>query len=902
MPTIITLHDPLGVNRREVSNVPDGTLLLGWLIERFGPDGFDIPTNVYKNRLDPSCEIVLSEHTRTGYPLQADDVIIICRTPQGLDPVTLGVIVFIGTLLLVSLLPKPKIPEFQQAQQSPNNSLTGQTNIARPLQRIPDIYGKNLIFPDLIANTYFEFINHQKHLTEYLCIGRGSFLVDDIKSGDTLISDIPNSTATVYEPFTRPTDLFSAIRSNSVDGQEVFAEGSLKLPTFTSAVRFTASDTLQGDDSQYSDFQNLEDGDSLTIAGASAFIFVPGSSDISFSGSVITGPFGAGSPFFAVGQIVNVTGTTSNDGQYEVAVSTLTTIDCIDPVTGAAVAFTTESNTSALVSTVFDNDGTYTFKSVFLIVDLVNSPPNPTVYEVEVYETTFASVAVDVSTTFSSTAEKPNYIGFFQVPGSPDHVWFNFEFPRGLTNSGAATTVQLDMILQEVDGTGTPVAAEEHNYVDITDNTLDPRAYTFKLVPGTTGRRYQAKVVNLLPSPTDTDQVKWVDLTGMEDVVATDFGGITTVQIVTRATELATQAQARKFNAVVTRKLVTYSGGGVTSVEAATARMADAMLNILTDPSMGNKPAAQIDLDELYAIQDALDADAIYDDKLGRFCYTFSDQNSPVGDEVLACANSCRVFVTRGGDMVNFSRDEKQDTRVTLFNQRNKRPDSETKTISMQKPNDPDGVSLEWSDETTGEAGTITIPEGSAPANPSTIKAAGIRNYYQAWNRARFEYLRLVYLRQRVSTQVTMDGLLVSLGDRVANVDGTLIKSQGGEVVGVNDLAITTSERLDFEGSATGSMILRDSDGSVSVPVQVTQGSQANEVVLASLPFALTVRGDSDYQIGTLYTFNPNSDHTAQDYMINSIKPGSDGYVTVGMTNYTDEIYAPDTETPTPQV
>ena len=220
----------------------------------------------------------------------------------------------------------------------------------------------------------------------------------------------------------------------------------------------------------------------------------------------------------------------------------------------------------------------------------------------------------------------------------------------------------------------------------------------------------------------------------------------------------------------------------------------------------------------------------------------------------------------------------------------------------MQKPNDPDGVLLEWSDESTGEAGTIAMPETSTPTSPTTIKAAGIRNYEQAWNRARFEYLRILYQRQKVTTQVTSEGLLVDLGARVANVDGTLISAQGGEVKAISGLTITTNERIDFESMASGTIILRDNDGSVSSPINVTAGATEKELILASLPFGITLRGEDNYQVGTLYTFSPNSDHTAQDYAVQAIRPSSDGYVSVDMVNYTDAIYAPDTETPTPQV
>ena len=580
MSTILTLHDPLGICRRETDIVPEGTLLLGWLIERFGPGGFDIPTTIYKNRVVEGHEIDLSAHVSTGMPLGSDDVIIICRTPQGLDPFTIGIIYFVVALAFVALTPRPRIPDFQQAQQSPNNSLTAQTNIARPLQRIPDIYGKNRVYPDIIANSYFEFINHIKHLTEYLCVGRGSFLVEDIKSGETLISDIPNSSAVVYEPFTRPSELLSARQSNSVDGQEVFGPN---VPTMNliSAVRFTGNDTFTSTCPSLASFQDIDIGDTFTISGATDTATATGTGTVTFNGDTISNIVSLFNDF-SVGQIINVSGTTSNNGQYEIKTQTATALTCIDPVTGVPTVFTTEINVTATISAVYDNDGTYTLNTFTVTVDLINTPPDPTIYTVVVDETTFSSIAVANDAQMESTSKKDDFVGPFIVPGTPDQIWINIEFPRGLENNGDVTTVLLNLQLQEVDGGGAPIGAAEPHYFDFTDGTVDLRAYTRKLTPANPGGLYTVQVFRITNEGDANDSARWTGLFGMEGVTATDFGDVTTVLINTRATTEATRAQERKFNAVVTRKLVTYENGARTTVEQPTARMADAMLDILT--------------------------------------------------------------------------------------------------------------------------------------------------------------------------------------------------------------------------------------------------------------------------------------------------------------------------------
>ncbi|STW38554.1 Uncharacterised protein [Klebsiella pneumoniae] len=51
--------------------------------------------------------------------------------------------------------------------ESPNNDLTGQTNRARLYKGRPNIYGQCRVFPDLIQEALFEFVDNNKQLTEW---------------------------------------------------------------------------------------------------------------------------------------------------------------------------------------------------------------------------------------------------------------------------------------------------------------------------------------------------------------------------------------------------------------------------------------------------------------------------------------------------------------------------------------------------------------------------------------------------------------------------------------------------------------------------------------------------------------------------------------------------------------
>lgn len=824
MPQVTVFNDPAGINDKHTIDLDRGQNLLDWLIETYGPDGFAVPTQCYRNgHIIDSNLIDLQSHTEDGCPLGDDEHIVIVHCPQGFDPLTIaGIFFVIGVAAAVILAPNIPIlerPGQERATESPNNRLTGQTNIARPLQRIPDLYGKNKIWPDLIAKTHFEFISNRKFVTEFLCVGRGEYLLEDLKSGETLISDITGASSTIFGPSTAPAVILDVTESSIVDGQQIFAPNSTDIISFNSGGFFQTA---------------VND----TIVGASSDFLQ-----------------------FSAGEQFAITNTVSNNG-------TFTFVSAVNNILGTTVV---------------------------------------------VQETAFVD-ETDLSFQVDAVAGASSVVGPFVVPGGTEDVWFDLLFLNGLgdrtSGSMVSLTIDFDLILERLDAPGGSVIGTETTGVSVTGSSIEQVFNTFKVAPDFPGDPYQAKVERQTNTTEDAnflDNSKWGRLAGVEDLGGINFGNITTVLIVTKATEQSVKTQERKFNALATRKLRTYntSTGLIVPALTATKKMADAMLEHLTDEFLGNKNTADIDLDGLYEIQDDLDVDAIYGDKLGRFSFTFSDQSVSVGDELVTIGNAARTFAFRDGNIFRFGREETKVNRTTIFNARIKKPDSESKTKRLQKPLDFDGIEIQWIPEDSNDAEIIIFPEtGPAPENPRKLEAAGIKVYEQAWNRAKLEFLKLKHVRETVETLVNKRGLLVTLNDRVGNVDGTNVKAQGGELAGFSGLTIETSDPIDFKGSGSGFAIINDESGNPSSAIVATPRTDGvNGFILASaLAFFPVLRGDNDNQIASLYNFFiDGDDKTAKDYTIQEIRPQEDGFVSLSMTNYAPEIFAPDTETPTPQ-
>ena len=56
------------------------------------------------------------------------------------------------------------------------------------------------------------------------------------------------------------------------------------------------------------------------------------------------------------------------------------------------------------------------------------------------------------------------------------------------------------------------------------------------------------------------DEIKYESLSAVTLITNSDFGNVTTVQVITKATQRALSLKERKLNCLVTRKLPTYNG------------------------------------------------------------------------------------------------------------------------------------------------------------------------------------------------------------------------------------------------------------------------------------------------------------------------------------------------------
>lgn len=245
------LNDPSGVTGAKRHEF-DCSISLQENIERHLDAGGDCEVRIDGILVDPLTD------PRMDRPPAPDDVVTIARRPAYGSEWAVYAAWASLALSVYSYATRPR-PDGPQGggNDSPNNSLTAQTNIARAYQGIPDVYGYRRVWPDLIQPSTVEYIDNLKYVTEWLCIGRGKGDISSVQYAESPIGDIEGSSYEVFEPVpvdgypefgtTTIHDVYEAFASDEVNGQElpysvafpVLSRPSALLVAVTGATTFT---------------------------------------------------------------------------------------------------------------------------------------------------------------------------------------------------------------------------------------------------------------------------------------------------------------------------------------------------------------------------------------------------------------------------------------------------------------------------------------------------------------------------------------------------------------------------------------------------------------------------------------------------------------------------------------
>lgn len=927
MNSTITLVDAQGIKKPTV--IAYEGLLSDWIMENLDNS---VPASIYSGGLRPEFLIATSdsdidEDEFLRLNMHHEKVYIVSN-PLGIDPYTILIRVVIAvavSLITTALMPTPNLPEgTRQGRSSPNNNVGPQTNVSRPNDRVPDVFGEDRCVPDLITPGVFEFKDHVKFIEQDFCISRGYGLIEDVRSGETKGDDIVGFELDVYEPGQSPDRLLKGRESNEVKALTLNSPNdSGVLLDGDDYVTYDAVGDIGTVNSSEQIWDDISTGASVSLSD----VFFSQTQDL--NGSYITGSKFSfsfdttGKGFIGNGSTLTIDGNFSSlSGRDYTFVNIISNGDVVADGFYEIVS----ANSSELVvvySSVTSGSVDSGFVRIYSI-DLLSSSSENSNWTSVTSNQILTSAGGQVRAPRVSKPDEVQKRGPFIVPGdNNEEIWVDIQFTKGLVyDFDRPASVNIKFTVEEVDQSDIPTGYSFVVSRAFTDATQDPRFYTVKInqdnypsfIPY---RRYRITAERTTRSLPDNiyliDEAKWTRLEGIENITQPDTTGTTRIKVKTQATEQTSSLQQSQINLKWTRKCAYWDGSNVigdlsTGVGLIPSRrMADNFLTYAIDPILGARNPSNLDLETIYEIQDELDG--VFNGEKGEFGFTFSDPNTPALEEMRQIANSCRCFIYRLGSVITMVRDESQPLPGALFNRRNKIPFKERKSQRTNKPLDYDGIELTYKSRTDDEPKTIILPDdlpasdpnyGSPPAkNLKVLNPTGIRNLSQAWDRAQYEYNKIIYQRESVETTVDEEGILLSLNERIEHADGTRIydSRSDGEVLGFNGLIVDTSEMCFFEDGKTYSVIFRNEDGALTNAIPVTKRDDTAFGFILQSQQNIYTRGFNDYQLGSLYEFSSDDDN-AKSYLVQSITPNELGEITLELINYDERYYQADNQIP----
>lgn len=793
--------------------------------------------------------------------------------PEGIELILIIVAIAVAAIALTLVFLFRPHPGLGQQEQSPNNQLGDRQNKARPNERIPDIFGQLWSTFDLISVPYRTFIANEEYEHCYMCIGRGEYAynINDLRDDVTPFYQIDGASAGVYGPNKSPNNaspdasvgapinekLLDVQTFDGVNGQTLTAP-NLNTWLGNNDIRFVYPNLIQNSGS--GDFtQNFTAGEELTIGGLHS------NDDLAVDPA-------------AIQPSVHLAGT------YLIGVVTSTQISLVNPNT-------VNSNWNAL--NAFSGHAS-TYRSIDMVVN-----------------GTF-SVGITLNSPYGFILINPDMTGVICNFVAPNGVYLVDK--KGRQDFTSIWTVYIKVVIQQCDSSGNPLGTPLTYTCAVAGNKTDrlQKATTLRIdlsakLPGFAGILiYAQRISNTDPisrGNTCVDVVTWRDLYITSKNTPTDFGNVTTVQTLVKATLAAAAIKERKTNMLVTRKVPTWTGSAF-SAPAPSKNAADILCAMALDPFIGDRVLSEIDPAQIYAVAGpGGDIETYFSTQptpslMTEFCYTFDDSKVSFEESASELAQAIFCVAYRRGSVLNLSFEKQTNDSVLLFNHRNKIPKSETRTVTFGTPNDNDGITLEYVEPNAPNfpnldtVTTLYFPTNQSAVNPKKVTAVGVRNLQQATVLGWRLYNKLVGQNTITQFDATEEAALLVINDRVLVADNTRSDTQDGEVIDQASLLLTLSQNVSLPGPYTYTIFLQHPDATVE-SIAITAGPNPNQVVLGTAP-SLPCVIDPDKFARTTYMIVSSAPVRSARFLLAEKTPKNAKVYEVKAINYTDDYYSMD--------
>ncbi|WP_368877366.1 host specificity factor TipJ family phage tail protein [Providencia vermicola] len=635
----------------------------------------------------------------------------------------------------------PKTPSFSAAESnvkdSPNNRLTGQTNVARAYQARPEIHGQVRAFPDLIQQSMFEYNNNLKTVTEWLNIGIGEYKTESIRFAESDFTAMAGASYRIY----RPKEIIPLINEGfefpDIDGQELPGPNESKdIPQQTA----TANEVVSGE-----------------IKGGEAAIKIVKQDEFEYFFE-LTKPR-------SISMTVNVS--------YDTPQGVVTKDVKID----AQLVDAKESDDGSLINPV----EYYEFFFANLSgTDLAQLPPNAVVNTTKfiLYDNQFLTV------------------GPFFSPVDGDQMWVHLQAQLGGGDNCNAT-----IEIWKINTDNEEIAGTRQSFNTALSANNGARVYykTDKVTLSSGRGRYAVQLTRRNNSSDQSImKIENAHIVRVRENVV--FENDTIVNVSVRATEAPTGARERKYNLLATRMVISYDrvSKQVDYTLRPSRSFADAVLH--TWLITAGESEKNIDIDGLYRIYDSLPSERLgyfdytFDDEdisLGQRIETICN-----AARVTAYYDNAVLTFSREQSsefpMTTFNRSNITGNDMKISYDMSMPSGYDGIELEYVEPvrNKKDYIRFRVDED--------GITEGLS-RTPNKIVLQGCRNRYQAMDRALLEANRLIHQRTSISLTTLADGGNVYPSDMVLIADTYDSNQQAGYITERNGEVFTTSEKIKFD-------------------------------------------------------------------------------------------------------
>ncbi len=813
MPTI-EIQRVAGVPKERVE-IKAGSLFFDWLKEQNFHHDVDIYVNGVKLNDDDRLDFIVSEF----HHIQIFD------QPKGIIGDILNP-VFKFVSKIFSFL-APKAPSFSaadvNAKESPNNRLTGQTNIARTYQARPEIHGQVRAFPDLIQQSMFEYIDNKKMVTEWMNFGIGYYTIENVKYSESELIALDGASYQIFQPGEVIPQIFEGFEFPDVDGQEIPGPNeSDEIPQYEA----TANNVISGE-----------------IKGGEAAIKIEKQDDFRYFMDIVKPR--------SVSLVVNVT--------YDTPQGSVTKDIKVD----AYLSDAKESDDGAIISPKYYYEFFFTNLTGG---DLATLPPNAIVNTSKfiLYDNQFLTV------------------GPFFSPLDGGELWvhLNAQLGDGDWASARIEFWKIDDNNNEISGTreafdrGFPSAPKTKTYY-----------LTEKFKPLAGYGRYALQLTRLENS-NDHSILKLEEVFIVRERINEVHEEDTLVKVTVRATEAPTGARERKYNALATRHVISYdmNSRSVDYTLRPSRSFADAVAH--TWLVTAGQPESTIDLYGLYSIYESLPDkrlgyfDYTFDDEdvsLGQRIETICN----VARVISFWDNGVLTFTREEEKKYpsgTFNRANTTGNGFSLSYDMTMPSGNDGVEIEYVNPKTNKKTYLKYRIE---DNKIVNKPA----KNPNKITIHGCRNEYQATDRALLEMDRLIHQRMSISVQTLADGDYVYPGDLIIVADIYDKNQQAGYIVERIGNQFSTNEKVVFDSEMF--VCITDHLGNTTERFKATPRSDTAYGFIADIPdIQLNIYDSMNVQSPSRYVISNIVEMDSMRWIVSDKKPNADGTYSITASEY----------------